>query len=504
MTTQLCLPIYPEVSSKIIHDDCLHAMQQMEDNSIDFIVTDSPYGISFMSKHWDQQIPPIEYWQEMLRICKPGSMMACAGLPRMYHRLACVVEDAGWLIRDCVMHLFGSGFPKSHNNFGLNGYGTALKPAYEPWLICMKPLEGTFAQNAEKWGVGGINIDESRIPTDDDRSRKNQTEPGFSGGWGTKNTENHKKGRWPANLILDEESAEQLDKMTGVSTSKNVPRNNKKIDDFLIGKKPIQTFGHNDSGGASRFFYCAKASSSERNRGLEGMKWLDNLELVLHNGTSFTLEELWVLEGQNPNMNLDLEASQKRDISEDLMSFLEDKECCIISCGNSISEQFPKTIKFTMLMGLKQIIDLKTWSFYQPLSISDCIQDVLKTNQGNGSNLAENVGLKNILKRIFTKEKMESLLGVKNAVKKMSCLINVKEELKKGNIHPTLKPISLMKYIIKLLAPPGSPVLLDPFAGSGSTLVAAKELGISAIGIEKEQEYVEIAQKRLNREKEDE
>ncbi len=322
---------------KIIHGDCLDIMKEMEDNSIDFIVTDSPYGISFMSKKWDQQIPPIEYWQEMLRICKPGSMMACAGLPRMYHRLACVVEDAGWQVRDCIMHIFGSGFPKSHNKFGFEGYGTALKPAYEPWLLCMKPIEKTFANNAEKWGVGGINIDGCRIGTSKDM---NPNDFDDSLGGERKDTSNHTnsnliKGRWPANLILDESAAEQLDQMTG---------NN-----------------------SSRFFYCAKSSSSERNKGLEGMPLKES----------------------------------------------------------------------------------------RPLGISNW------EGQTNGSG------------DVMGKSKPQY------------------------NSHPTVKPISLMKYIIKLLAPPGNPILLDPFAGSGSTLVAAKEQGISAIGIEKEQEYIEIANKRL-------
>lgn len=154
----------------IIHGDCLEVMKTYPDNHFSGIVTDSPYGISFMSKGWDKQIPSSEYWSEMLRVCKPGSFILAAGLPRMIHRLTCVIEDSGWVIKDMIMYLFGSGFPKSYN-FGRkmsdewHGYGTALKPAWEGWIIAMKPLDGTFAQNAEKWGVAGLNIDSSRIPT---------------------------------------------------------------------------------------------------------------------------------------------------------------------------------------------------------------------------------------------------------------------------------------------------------------------------------------------------
>jgi DNA modification methylase len=107
----------------IINDDCLEAMKKMEDNSISCIVTDCPYGIAFMGKEWDRGLPSKEYWQEMLRIVKPGGHLIAAGLPRMMHRLISVIEDAGWEVRDLLMHIFGSGFPKSHNHFGIEGYG---------------------------------------------------------------------------------------------------------------------------------------------------------------------------------------------------------------------------------------------------------------------------------------------------------------------------------------------------------------------------------------------
>ena len=374
MTTQLCLPIYSEVKSEVIHDDCLNAMQQMADNSIDFIVTDPPYGINFMSKKFDnfknQPAFSCQYWQEALRICKPGSMVAAFGGDRTHHHLMYALEVSGWEIRTCIYWLFGSGFPKSHNKFGFDGYGTALKPAAEIIVLAMKPLDGTFAQNAEKWGVAGINIDASRVGIPEDkraagtRTYKGGTLAGGLNGEGELQQAPHDGlGRWPANLILDEESAAELDKMTGVSKSNANARNNKARKGNSMGQQYDHIgYGHNDSGGCSRFFYCAKASSSERNRGLEGMPLKKND--FLHGGLP------------NPN--------------------------------------FPEQNRFP-----------------------------------------------------------------------------------KQNIHPTVKPIALMKYIIKLLAPPGNPILLDPFAGSGSTLVAAKELGISAIGIEKEQEYVEIAKARL-------
>ena len=170
---------------KVINGDCLQVMKTMENNSIDFICCDPPYGLKFMGKAWDHGIPGIEYWQEALRVCKPGSMLAAFGGTRTFHRLTCAIEDAGWEIRDVCMFLYGQGFPKSHNNFGIDGYGTALKPAWEPIIIAQKTLDGTYKQNVEKWGLGGINIDECRIPinpmVDDKRL-------GGKGSWSTDKT----------------------------------------------------------------------------------------------------------------------------------------------------------------------------------------------------------------------------------------------------------------------------------------------------------------------------
>lgn len=329
---------------KVIHGECSRIMKSMPDNSIDFIVTDPPYGLNFMNKQWDKSIPNEEIWIEALRVCKPGSMLAAFGGSRTHHHLMIALEKSGWEIRDVIMWLYGSGFPKSHNHFGLEGYGTALKPAYEPIIICMKPLDGTYKHNVETWGLGGINIDESRISMNEEDFKnykekkesfnglKGEILPGFVTSPFTNRIET--KGRWPANIILDEEAAIALDEMTGnLKSGKLTPyiRNGK--NPYSGGFGDPNGYFEKNEGGASRFFYCAKASPSER----------------------------------------------------------------------------------------------------------------------------------------------------------------------KGNNHPTVKPIALMKYIIKLLAPPGNPVCLDPFSGSGSTLLAAKELGIDCIGIEMQEEYCEIAINRLGR-----
>ena len=246
------------------------------------------------------------------------------GGTRTFHRLTCVIEDAGWEIRDCMMWLYGSGFPKSHDiskaidkakgvefssrpasGVGFmkpdsedwhvtknqlkrkgettdlarqwDGYGTALKPAWEPIIVAMKPLDGTFAQNAEKWGVGGLWIDGGRIEVDgsEDRSRDNSkcktTDKFFGGKQRINQPIPISQGRWPANVILDEEAGVMLDEQVGELKSGG---GNKKSQDpgMWAGKKPQDWVCNSNSGGASRFFYCAKASRSERNAGLEGME----------------------------------------------------------------------------------------------------------------------------------------------------------------------------------------------------------------------------------------
>jgi site-specific DNA-methyltransferase (adenine-specific) len=283
-----------------------------------------------MGKSWDHGVPGIEFWQAALRVAKPGAILMAFGGTRTFHRLACAIEDAGWEIRDCMMWIYGSGFPKSLDiskaidkaagaertmrvderwverypngpggnlaptSFALprisghpimtsnpisdkaqqwNGYGTALKPAWEPIIVAMKPLEGTYAENAQKWGVAGLNIDGGRIGTNGGVRKVNivPNSAGFNGeGFGCDGELEPVGGRWPANLLLDETSAALLDQQSGESRSvPRTPTNHA----YVTGATPFQrgseTSEHCDHGGASRFFYTAKASSSERNAGLE-------------------------------------------------------------------------------------------------------------------------------------------------------------------------------------------------------------------------------------------
>ena len=156
---------------KLIHADCLKAMKEMPDDSVDAIVTDPPYGLSFMGKKWDYDVPSVEVWVECLRVLKHGGHLLAFAGSRTYHRLVVNVEDAGFEIRDQIMWVYGSGFPKSHN-IGHKaeewvGWGSALKPAHEPIVVARKPLIGTIVENVLEHGTGGLNIDGCRIKTED-------------------------------------------------------------------------------------------------------------------------------------------------------------------------------------------------------------------------------------------------------------------------------------------------------------------------------------------------
>lgn len=413
--------------------NCLEQLKTLPDNSVDSIVTDPPYGLSFMGKAWDYDVPKTEVWIEALRVLKPGSHLLAFFGTRTYHRGVVRIEDAGFEIRDQIMWIYGSGFPKSTDvskridkeagakreivgkyispegttgtkskddgfGFGMGdmdkriitaastdeakqwqGWGTALKPANEPIVVARKPLEKglTVAQNVLKWGTGALDIDGSRIGECGGKPNvigttdyQDKTDKNGSAKFRTKNVihDDAIKGRWPANILFDEEAAALLDEQTKDQRASKPSATGgrfKATGAFPIDSIPVK---HDDSGGASRFFYVAKASKSERNAGLERMP-------------------------------------QKES-----------------------------------------------------------------TQRFNASLERHEVG----------REPTARAKQVKNQ-----------------NHHPTVKPIKLMQYLINLVTPPNGSVL-DPFMGSGSTGIAAKNLNRKFIGIELNEEYFKIAVKRIS------
>lgn len=394
----------------------LDILPTLPDNSVDSIVTDPPYELGFMGKKWDNSgiAYSVELWTECLRVLKPGGHLLSFGGTRTWHRVAVAIEDAGFDVRDSIAWMYGSGFPKSLDvskaidksagaerevvgkstrhgggstplsNQGVSGYadngqpditapstpeaqqwegwGTALKPAFEPIVVARKPLIGTVAANVLEHGTGALNIDGSRIGTNGGTKGSPNPKGSLKAESGdfsnNRGSEAINAGRWPANVILDEYSAEILDEQSGTaksSTGSTHPNTSNGYHGNLYGE-PNKTHGYGDTGGASRFFYCAKASKRDRNEGLEGLP-------------------------QQASSNY-----------------------------GSIQER--------------------------------------------SSNPA------------------------------------------KQNFHPTVKPTDLMRYLVKLVTPPGG-IVLDPFTGSGSTGKAAILEGFDFIGIELTEEYLPIIEGRL-------
>lgn len=277
--------------------DCLETLRALPDCSVDAVVTDPPYGLGkeskardvlrawldgeeykpggagFMGRAWDAFVPSPLVWAECLRVLKPGGHLVAFAGSRTYDWIVMGVRLAGFEVRDQLIWMYGSGFPKSHNLKGdWEGYGTALKPAHEPIVLARKPLSGIVAANVLEHGTGAINVDGCRIGTDEDRSRPPRTQNEiYGGGAGTSLTasESHPQGRWPANILHDG-SPEVLAVFPETQGRGNVSPE-------TLGK-PAGIFGSygtltvpgraTDSGSAARFFYCAKASRAERELGL--------------------------------------------------------------------------------------------------------------------------------------------------------------------------------------------------------------------------------------------
>ena len=396
----------------ILVGDCKEQMAKMPDNSVDSIVTDPPYGLEFMGKEWDKGVPPVDYWQEALRILKPGGHLLSFGGSRTYHRMACAIEDAGFEIRDQIMWVYGSGFPKSLNvgkaidkaagywrgragkvaseNSSMSGanyersdkgepitpeakqwegWGTALKPAHEPIVVARKPFDGTVANNVLAHGTGAMNIDGCRvetmgndIPSAGNRTATFGTQQTVSGGDGSGGWQAEPTGRFPANFIHDgsDEVLELFPNAKGGTwnTTKGARHfnNDGNLTEYKMSKQDIS------SGSAARFFYCAKANKKERNAGLTG----------------------------------------------------------------------------------------------EPVRESDRTKD-----DGAGGDNPRN-----------------------------------RSNTPKQNHHPTVKPVALMRYLVRLVTPPNG-IVFDPFLGSGTTAVAAILEGFEWSGCEITPEYLPIIEGRV-------
>jgi DNA modification methylase len=258
--------------------DCLEVLKTLDAESIDAIVTDPPYGLAFMGKKWDYDVPSTDIWQECLRVLKPGGHLLAFAGTRTQHRMACRIEDAGFEIRDMIAWVYGSGFPKSHNlKDEWHGWGTALKPALEPITMARKPLIGTVAENVLEYGTGALNIDGCRVEGENWVKTPAKSDSGLGGGYlGGKKPilrESNHIGRWPANFIHD--GSDEVVRLFPQSKSTGGQASVAKgYGEFGGGSRVIENRdpGFGDSGSAARFFYCPKASKAEREAGLGDLK----------------------------------------------------------------------------------------------------------------------------------------------------------------------------------------------------------------------------------------
>jgi site-specific DNA-methyltransferase (adenine-specific) len=407
---------------QILHGDNRETLKTLPDNSIDAIVTDPPYGIDFLGKAWDANTGALETYQECLRVLKPGGHILAFSAARTYHHLAVTLEQAGFEIRDQIMWIYSSGFPKSQDvgrsiqrSLGVKqkktltpwensksrlsfdnagekladtpastqvictdpeaqqweGWGTALKPAHEPIALARKPIKLSIARNCQTHGVGALNIDATRIPATDLKE-------------GT-------MGKAPPNLMT-------------IGTPSTIETSDQPWIPSDLGRFPSNVIG--DIPDYQKYFYCPKVSRAERHIGHE----------------------------TPPPMFGDVQGAYGPD-------------------GNRMAVGFDNRDKPVGYIGSTHPDDIKKHPLWDP-SIG-----------GNAARL---------------KEKIIANTPAANV----------------GNNHPTVKPIELMKYLIKLITPPGGTVL-DPFNGSGSTGCAAVELGYEYIGCELDAKYVEIAKTRI-------
>jgi site-specific DNA-methyltransferase (adenine-specific) len=465
---------------KLMQGDNILSLKKLPDNSVDSIVSDPPYGLSFMNKKWDYDVPSVEFWKEVYRVLKPGGHVLSFGGTRTYHRMVVNIEDAGFEIRDQIMWLYGSGFPKSHNigkavdklqgnerefvrkqtnvagrndtlmgdrtdsGAGMfsgvkkelditkgqspyEGWGTALKPANEPICVARKPLsENTVAENVLKWGTGGINIDGCRVGSELKPifNKDNQVEGNTFNVGSNRTGEYTNEGRFPANIILECICDEVIKGEKG-----EVKKLNRKRKGFML-------------------------SGSE-----------DNIQ-----------------EANSPDNYND-----KGDIHTNPMC-----PCLLLDEQSGVSKSNGKSGIFeNEVAGQMYHRHEKPSSNYkQRVYVGDYSDKGGASRffyQAKVSKQERNMGLDGFEEKVI--EGRDEGQDERNVAYKP-------RPVSQKNTHPTVKPVALMSYLVRLVTPPNG-IVLDPFMGSGSTGIAARLEGFRFLGMEMDEEYFKIAEARI-------
>ena len=473
------------MSQKIINGDSAEVLKTIESNTIDAVVTDPPYGIEFLAKEWDRNTGAVEIWQECFRVLKPGGYLLAFSAARTYHNLATNIEGVGFDIRDQIMWIYASGFPKAQdigkaiqrrqgvkqtqekklNQYGgianqtereggLNykenkqretviqeiiptspeaqqwsGWKTALKPAHEPICMARKPFKGSTIDNVLEHGVGALNIDATRIPAEQDLVD-----------WYAKYPEQKSK----------DGVYENYNPEVTVRRANTQPVDTTEIQ----GRYPSNVLG--DIPDYQKYFYCPKVSRKERHRGFE-QDPISHLEMVEQMGGHY----------------VDAEGNQDQSRS---------------GGGNMI--WLPHLGKI-YTHGLKH--EYEQWCRNNNKDPLGHIEKLSNYSQGDVKNHplwdpSIGTNIQRLKHKILEHEKT---LGQEHRV-----------EGAVGNNHPTVKPVALMKYLVKLVTAEGAHIV-DPFTGSGSTGMACRELNRQFTGIDLDKNYCEIATRRIDASQED-
>ena len=373
---------------KIHHGNNIDILKTYDANSFDSIITDPPYGIEFLGKDWDKNTGAVETWQECLRVLKPGGHLLAFSAARTYHNLASNIENVGFEIRDQLMWLYASGFTKAQQIKGQEGWKTCLKPAHEPIVMARKPFKGSTYANMDKYGVGGLNIDATRL----------ESEP----------------YEYCADVIK-KMTYSQSDPSKWNDSDKQMIVNNK-------GKFPMNVLGEVE--GYQKYFYCPKVSRAERHIG-------------------FYTEDI----PTNP----------------DAMYVKDENGKCGERYEARVEQERTVQGAYTQTGTLKRMKDKMSLSdMPKPFQVKHGFDYRMPSSKNEDPNAQ----------------------------------VGVVEKTNIGNNHPTVKPVELMKWLIKLVTPKNGTVL-DPFTGSGSTGMACVELNYNFVGCEMDAKYVEIAKTRI-------
>jgi site-specific DNA-methyltransferase (adenine-specific) len=428
----------------MICGDNRDVLKTFEENSFDSIVTDPPYEYNFMGKKWDSSgiAYNVEMWKDCLRLLKPGGYLLAFGGTRTYHRMACAIEDAGFEIRDQIQWIYSSGFPKSLN-IGkevpeFEGFGTSLKPANEPIVVARKPLEqNTVVGNVLKYGTGGINIDGCRVG----RGKDDRTDYGIDGDekppsenancYGERERIEytpHCGGRFPANVILECICDEVIE--TGKAKEPyQYLHNNYHAEGFIKNIKPNAPSNYNDKE-----------------------------QKIIHTDPDCPC---YILDQQTKNLQPSKGNYNRKNGSDQFF-------------GSMGSETIDAPNKIVDSGGASRF-------FY-----------IAKASRSE-----REFGLKNMEAKLFG-QSGGALTKIKNGeaeyLQENHIGLNRIKSVK--NNHPTVKPVQLMRYLVKMVTPPHG-VVLDPFAGSGTTGIACIHEEFHFIGIEKEEDYCRIAEARM-------